>query len=240
MDVPCANCAAKVPIERDDPFLKCPFCESTLYLDRAKTFKAFRLPPVVPRSRVADLVHQHLELLELPRLSVRSCEGLLMPFWGVRGLRVQETIPAFSPVPAGFAGFRLPAAGAVPEGEPGPPGFERAACSEGSSAAWEGRGDVSGFGLYAVPFFKVGYGEAEGTYTAWVDAVEGVVRLESSPPPLTDRISKRFWRVMGYTFIGLTAEALLIPGGLAAASAVALTAAAAYPVLVGLFREGAE
>jgi hypothetical protein len=238
MDVPCANCAAKVPVERDDPFLRCPFCGSTLYLDRARTFKAFHMPPAVPRSRVADLVHQHLELLELPRLPVRSCEEMLMPFWGVRGPQVQDTIPAFSPVPAGLAGFRLPPAGAVPEREMGPPGFERVACSESSSAAWEGREDISSFGLYGVPFFKVEYGEAGETYTAWVDAVEGGVRLDVTPPPLTDRVSKRFWKVMGLLFLGLTAEALLIPNGMAASAAVALTAALLYPALSGLFREG--
>lgn len=238
MDVPCANCAAKIPIERDDPFLKCPFCGSALYLDRARTFKSFRLRPAIPRSRVPDLLYQHLDSMEAPRLPVRSCDGVLLPFWGVRGMEIQGTLPAFSPVPQGLAGFKMPPSGAVPDEDFDVRGFGRVPCSVESAAAWEGREDVSSFGLYAVPFYKVSYGDAGGAFTAWVDGLAGEVRLDESPPPLTDRITRRFWSVLGLAFLGLTVEALVIPSGLAAMAVVGLSALLIYPTVKGLFLEG--
>jgi len=238
MQVRCANCAAQITLERDDAFLRCPFCDSTLYLDRAQTFRRFTLPSAVPRARAADLLAGELAAQELPRLRLLKCDGALLPFWGVRGVEMQETIPAFAPVPQGLHEFRLPSAGAVPDAEGEAEGFQREPCSQGASVTWEGRQDVSSFALYFVPFYKLSYGEGGPAYTAWVDAVSGCVCLSQTPPPLTDRITRRFWRSLSLAFLALAFEALVIPNSWAALAVVAVTAAGLYPTLKGLFGGG--
>ena len=238
MQVRCANCAAQIDLERDDAFLRCPYCGSTLYLDRAQTFRRFTLPPAVSKTRAADLLAGELAAQELPRLPLRNCEGALLPFWGVRGVEMQETIPAFSPVPPGLHEFRLPSAGAVPDAEREEEGFRRESCSESASATWEGRTDVSSFGLYFVPFYAISYGDGGQAYTAWVDAVSGRVCLSQTPPPLTDRITRRFWRSLSLAFLALAVEALAIPNSWVALAVVAITAAVIYPTLRGLFGGG--
>jgi DNA-directed RNA polymerase subunit RPC12/RpoP len=238
MQVRCANCGAQITLARDDAFLRCSFCDSTLYLDRAQTFRRFTLPPAVPRARAGDVLAGELAAQELPRLQLLKCEGALLPFWGVRGVDMQETIPAFVPVPQGLHEFRLPSAGAVPDAEGDPEGFQREPCSQGASATWEGRPDVSSFGLYFVPFYKLSYGEGGPTYTAWVDAVAARVYLGQTPPPLTDHITRRFWRTLSLAFLVFAFEALVIPNSWAALAVVAVTASGFYPTLRGRFGGG--
>lgn len=238
MEVRCANCGAKIPLERDDSLLTCRYCGSTLYLDRGHTFLQFLLPPSVSPVRARDLLAQDLAEREVGVVAVRAVEGLLLPFWGVRGESLQESIPAFSPVPADLAGYRLPAAGAAGFDGKAPEGFTALACGEVSSASWEGRKDVASFGLYMVPFYKIAYGSGSAQYSAWVEAVSGRVYMARTPPPLTAAITRRFWSVLAGLFGLFTVEGLLIPGILWSAAAVAVTGAALYPMVRQALREG--
>jgi hypothetical protein len=221
MKVRCASCGGDIPLERDHPFLDCPYCASTLYLDRAQTFPRFVLPPSLPPSRAVLELKNAWRSNELPDLPLLETKGLLVPFWSVRGRESQGAVPAFSPRPPCLEEYRLPAAGArLGGGEP--EGFEVAPCSQGASTAWMGTEEGASYSLFLVPFFRITSGTSRKTYTAWVDAVTGEVRFDETPPPLSGHISRRFWTAMSLLFAVFTAESLLLPGA-AAAGAVLVT-----------------
>lgn len=238
MDVRCANCSAKIPLERDDALITCPFCNSTLYLDRAHSFLTFEFAPAITQQRACDLLAQELAAREIPRQPVVATKGLLLPFWGVRGEALQETLPAFSPVPSALSSFRLPSAGATVYRQEAPDGFSAVPCAEGASAAWEGREDISFFRQMMVPFFRVTYGVGGSTYTAWVDAVSGKVYGDQTPPPMTAAISRQFWGVLAVLFVVFALEGMLIPGFLPSALVIALTGVACVPLVRGAMGGG--
>ncbi|OYW01638.1 MAG: hypothetical protein B7X11_03945, partial [Acidobacteria bacterium 37-65-4] len=60
MNIRCANCSAEIPLERDEEFLVCPFCNSSLYLDRAHTFKSFLVKPAVSSAGAVNRLAQEL------------------------------------------------------------------------------------------------------------------------------------------------------------------------------------
>lgn len=234
MKIRCANCGAEIAVERDDAFLVCPFCNSSLYLDRAHTFKNLLLTAGLQEASARDLLQKELALREIPPAPARKVERVLLPYWGVRGESLQETMPAYSPAPAVLQGYRLPSAGAVfyEEGLAG--GFEPVACSEAASSRWEGREDVSSFALYRVPFYKISFGGGARAYTAWVEAVAGKVFMDDAPPPMSSEISSHFLKLVVLLFVIFTAIAALVPGFGLSLLAVAVAAAVAFPVLRGL------
>jgi hypothetical protein len=238
MDVRCANCGAKIRLERDDALVTCSYCGSTLYLDRGHTFLQFLLPPSVSPAQARDLLAQDLAEREVGAVSVRDVKGFLLPFWGVRGEALQESIPAFSPVPTELAGYHLPAAGATVFDGKAPEGFTAVPCGEVSSASWEGRADVASFGLYMVPFYRISYSAGSTAYTAGVEAVSGRVYLARTPPSLTSAITHRFWTVLALLFALFTVEGLLVPGLLPSAVAIAVTGALFFPAVRQALREG--
>ncbi|MEW6756781.1 MAG: hypothetical protein AB1347_01050 [Acidobacteriota bacterium] len=228
MKVRCASCGADFSPERDRPFLECPFCASTLYLDRARTFPRLVLPPVLSASRAVLELRNAWRSGELPELPVLETKGLLLPFWSVRGRESQGAVPAFSPRPSCLEEFRLPGAGAR-VGEAAPPGFEAVPCSQGASTAWMGAGEGTSFTLFMVPFFRIRYGSPRRTYTAWVDGVLGRTLFEETPPPLSAHISRRFWAAMSLLFALFALESFFLPGP-AAAAAVPLTGVFLFPL----------
>ncbi|MEW5763463.1 MAG: hypothetical protein ACOYXN_05555 [Acidobacteriota bacterium] len=228
MKVRCASCGGEFGLDRDLPFLDCPYCASTLYLDRARTFLRFVLPPSHSPARALLELREAWRKGELPELPVLKTEGLLLPFWSVRGSESQGAVPAFSPRPSCLEDFRLPGAGARVEGGE-PRGFTAVPCTQGASTAWMRPGEESSFSLYLVPFFRIQYGTARRAYTAWVDAVLGRAYFEETPPPLSAHISHRFWAAMSLLFMVFAVESFFLPGP-AAAAAVPLTGFLVFPL----------
>lgn len=237
MEVRCANCSGAIRLERADAFLRCPFCGSTLVLDRARTFRSFVLPPALSAAHASALLQKELASREMPRCQVTGVRGFLLPFWGIRGEALQETLPCFSPVPPALTGYKLPSAGAVPFAQEAVQGFDAVPCSPSSSAMWEGEEDVSSFAQYRVPFFKVGYGGGGADYAAWVEAVSGRVYLDRTPPAVSASISRRFWLAMTALLLFFTAEGLFVPGFGLSLLVVAASAALLFPFARGAFSE---
>ena len=203
MEIRCANCSAKITLERDDPFLKCPFCDSTLFLDRAQTFKRFQLPPSVSEARARSVLADELGRREMPRLPILQVKGLLLPFWGVRGKESGDTFPAFSPLPAALHGFRLPPAGALRFGRAS--GRLRAHTLLGQHLRPLAEPSRRRRVRVSTSFRSSGSasGQEKASYTAWLDAVVGSVHLEQTPPPLSGRITRRFWWALTLLFLSV-------------------------------------
>lgn len=231
MKIRCASCSAEIPLERDEEFLVCPFCHSSLYLDRAHAFKSWTLKPAVSATGAADRLAQELARREIPPVRATGTQALLAPFWGIRGGAMQETVPAFSPVPALLQGYRLPSADALGFDDSQTGAFSVVPCSESSSSRWEGRDDISSFTLYRVPFYRLSFGEGAAPYAAWVDAVTGKVYMDQAPPPRSEAISSRFLSVLFGLFALFTAVAAFVPGFGWSLIAVGATAALSYPLV---------
>ncbi len=236
MEVKCANCGAKIPLKVDVPFLSCPFCASTLYLDRSHTFNHYLLKPSISKTRALDLLKEELEKRELSRLPVLETRGKLLPFWRKRGGESLETIPAFPPPHPALEGYHLPPSGAELYDE-APEGFEEVACSESSSAHWESGGDTNAFSLFHIPFYEITTGSHRVRYTIWIDAVSGRLFLDQAPPSLTGKISSRFWGALVVLFLLFFGEAIVLPG-VWAFVAVVVTAAGVFPLLANFFEGG--
>jgi hypothetical protein len=238
LKIGCVNCGAEIGLERDEPFFVCPFCNSSLFLDRAKTFKDLLFLPLLPAAAARSKLAEELARREIPACAIQEVRPLLVPFWGVRGEALQETVAAFSPVPVGLQGYRLPSAESVFFSSEAAEGFEPMPCAEAASAVWQGRKDVSSFSLYRVPFFRVSFSAGAFTYEGWVDAVSGRVLLTQTPPPVSAAISSRFLALV-FTLFGLfTLVAAVVPGFGWSLVAVGALAAASVPVVKRLAAGG--
>jgi len=232
MQVKCAQCGGAIPLERDDAFLRCPFCASTLFLDRAATFIHMELVPALGETRARDLLAQELRRREIPEQPVRSVEKLKLPFWAVREAEALTTQAAFSPLPAALAEFRIPASGAsvVQEGPGGE--FRPVACAETASARWDPGNLPKGLALFAVPFYRIAFG-AKGSREceAWVEATTGGLWLGDTPPADTAQISRLSMAALVGLFLVVVLESALIPNAALGLVVALVTVVAAYPLL---------
>lgn len=240
MKIGCVNCGAEIGLERDEPFFVCPFCNSSLFLDRAKTFKDLLFLPILPAAAARSKLEEELARREIPPCPLGSVEPLLVPFWGVRGESLQETVPAFSPVPPGLQGYRLPSAESVFFKADSAEGFEPLPCAEAASSVWQGRKDVSTFSLYRVPFFKISFSAGAFSYEGWVDAVSGKVLLEQTPPPISGAISSRYLALVFTLFAVFALAAAVVPGFGWSLVVVGVLAAASVPLVKRFAARGDE
>lgn len=228
MKVRCASCGAHFQLERDAPFQLCPFCRSTLFLDRARTFLRFAFRPTVSPSQA----HLHLlaacRRMELPVLPLEEVRPCWIPFWGQRGRESEGALPAWTPRPAWLRGYRLPPAEAKVAGS------EEVSFAplqvETLSSTWMGEGEAGEYRLFLVPFYRAVLREGAASFVAWVDAVSGSVRFEKAPPSLTAALSRRYWSAMVGLFLLFFAESFFLPAG-AALAAVLATAFVFLPLL---------
>lgn len=236
MKIRCANCGAEIGLERDETFLVCPYCNSSLFLGGSKAFKHFLMPPVVSATGAKDALAKALGEREIPPVDVTGVERLLLGYWGVRGEALQETVAAFSPVPQALVDYVLPSSPSVFYEEGAVEGFSPVPSAEGASAVWEHREDVSSLALYEVPFYRVSFRSGACSYSAWVDGVSGRVYLDGAPPAQSDAITGRFLKLALSMLSLFTLEALVVPGFGWGLLVISVSAAAAFL----LVRRGAD
>lgn len=231
MHLNCAQCGGEFPVAVESPFARCPFCACHLYLDRATTFRHLGLPATLGRMAALDMVRDSARKSGFFLPGESAVSARVLPFWSVRAESLQETLPAFSPLPFALVPFRLPAAQPSwfrPEDYAGyevvPPGEE--------SLAWES-GGAGGpeIALYSVPFFRVRFGPGPRPAEVWVDAAGGRVFWGDAPAGGEGPAARRFLVVSVGLVAAFALEAALIPGFLPAAGAIAVTGAAAFPWL---------
>jgi DNA-directed RNA polymerase subunit RPC12/RpoP len=60
MEITCTQCGAKAPIEPETEFLRCPYCETALYLESDKSVKHFLMTPAVSGPDLGPLLQRQL------------------------------------------------------------------------------------------------------------------------------------------------------------------------------------
>lgn len=237
MKVPCVKCGGAVPLERDEAFLRCPFCDSTLFMDRASTFLHLNMAASLRETQAQDRLARELQRLEIPPQPVDSVEKLLLPFWEIRGGSTTTTEPAFAPIPDPLAGYRIPAGGASARGGSGAEEFAPVECAETASARWEG-GAPQGLSLVSVPFYRITFGGRQ--FSAWVDGVSGAVFPVQFPPSNASANHQRALKLFVGLFALFALEAALIPSAGLGFFAVAGTAVALFPTVKRKLTPGGE
>jgi len=236
MKLRCAQCHADFVPERDEAFLRCPYCHSFLFLDGSQTYKRLALPASIPASRAAALLRRDARRrdLALPGTGLQA-QGFLYPFWGIRGTDLQDTLPAFSPVPFALNAFRLPASKVQWDTGEDVKGFKRVDPGETRSLEWMDHPSITSFSLYAVPFYRFRFGAADSPYEAFVDGVKGTVLWGLTPPSSTIAASRRYWLLM-LALLAVTAGlAGFLPGFWVPFIAANAAAVASYPLFKKTF-----
>ncbi len=89
MQVTCSQCAAEVPVRQDEKFLFCPYCDSSLFLDRSRVVFNYRLKPThdeaSARSSLLRWMAGNDTVRDLDRkATVEEGRFIYYPFWYLR------------------------------------------------------------------------------------------------------------------------------------------------------------
>jgi len=82
MDIKCTQCGAKVPIETDTSTIRCPFCETALYVETDRTVKHYYMDPQVQATELNPVIQRKLSYMEIKDpVNVTTCGLVYFPFW---------------------------------------------------------------------------------------------------------------------------------------------------------------
>lgn len=191
------------------------------------------LPIRLGRAAAQDIVRDEAARAHRPLPGPLRISPVVLPFWSIRGESLQETIPAFSPLPLALAGFRLPAAQPSWFHAGNYPGFAVVEVPEGARLSWAEPAPGTEISIYSVPFYQLFYGDPFRPYEVFADASGSRVFWGLGPPKIDPAGSRRLVRAAA-SLMGIFAlESFLLPGTLPAAAGVGVTAALAYPWLRG-------
>ena len=84
MNIKCTQCGAKVPIEKDSDFIRCPYCETALYVDTERTVKHHYMAAQAQTKDLGPMVARKLSYLEVvDPVTVGKWSFFYFPFWRV-------------------------------------------------------------------------------------------------------------------------------------------------------------
>ncbi len=89
MQITCSQCAAEVEVRQGETFLFCPFCDSSLYLDRSKVVFNYRLKPTLDQGSAQAALFRWMggndTVKDLDsKAKVQECRFVYHPFWYFR------------------------------------------------------------------------------------------------------------------------------------------------------------
>jgi hypothetical protein len=222
-EIKCANCGGGCSLKMEQDFVICSFCNSTLYVGRASSFKEFCFDYAITEKRAESLFRESLKKMGIDKPPILSKKKVLLPFLSRKKDCIENTKAAFTPHPSFFENFVIPSGTPLflpPEakewGELVIPDDEAFLYFE------QAEGDKPS--IYHVPFYELSFGISGNPLKAYVDGVAGKVFCEPFPVAETSFENKRLL----YYFIGyflLFSLVSIIIKSVPAAFVVTLTAA---------------
>jgi len=238
MQINCTQCGAGVPIEEDSEFVRCPYCETALYVDTDRTLKHFYFVPQVTRRDLHLNIRRKLAYMEIDEsVKITEADMVYFPFWSL-SLTSGGTlgIPASPPPVEDLYEYKFPGGdlkffdqNILHEEEV----VEKELTLE--DAVMEARKDLdsdkarfSDAYLVHIPFYKVSYTCRNSENEAMVDAVSGDTFADEWPPAPQKQKDRVLGWITGLSLGLFLLEAALIPGILLLAPAYAVTGAGIY------------
>jgi DNA-directed RNA polymerase subunit RPC12/RpoP len=222
-EIKCANCGAAVPLETEQEFAICPYCNSTLYAGRASSFKEFCFEFIITEKRAESLFRDFMKKMGIDKPPILSKKKVLLPFLNRKKEGAETTRAAFTPHPSFFEDFAIPSGTPVflpPEAKE----WGELVIPDDEAFLFFEQSDGERPSVFHVPFYELNFGIAGNPLKAYVDGVAGKVWCEPFPLTATSLENKRLlYYFIGY-FLLFSLVAIVIKS-VPAAFAVTLTAA---------------
>lgn len=82
MEIKCTQCGGDVPIEEDAGFIRCPFCETALYVETDRTVLHYYMSVQVAVDDIGLTIARKLSYMEIKDpVAVQSSSVIYFPFW---------------------------------------------------------------------------------------------------------------------------------------------------------------
>ncbi|HPR63660.1 MAG TPA: hypothetical protein PK014_05505 [Thermoanaerobaculia bacterium] len=211
MKIRCAQCAGSIPLDQPESFIHCPYCDSSLFFEGAKTFLHFVIFPRIDSVAARRSLWNNLKREGVIHPGLKDIQMVMLPFWAVRGKGLQKTVPAFAPCPPELAGVLIPPAGVKLSRNDSADGWTFLEPTEQGEAVRDAYPGATEFSLYYLPFYHVVYGNTL-PYEAWIDGVEGRVHTLTLPPKELKKASMAFTFFVTLLFSLALLSSWLIPG----------------------------
>jgi hypothetical protein len=246
MDIKCTQCGAGVPITEDAAFIRCPFCDTALYVETDRTVTHYYLPAQAPVNDLPLYLRRKLAGFEVKdEVAVKGVTLVFFPYW-----RFDLATGKSHCLPAAAAPFEDLHRLKMPAGDLklfDPPKLEPHRVIEPQvllvDAALEVKTELANeaaqftaSSLVHLPLYFVGYACQGKDFRAVVDAVAGEVYADDWPPG-PQREKDRALGLIALLAVGLFLfEAALIPGLWLTLAAYALTALGLYYLARGVLQ----
>ncbi len=238
MDIKCTQCGAKVPIEEDSDFIRCPYCETALYVETDRTIKHYYMVAQKPDSDLGPVIQRKISYMEIKDpVEVTTHKISYLPFWKLEtsGGKVVVVPAAMTPLeglrkvaqPAGelkLYSAELTESFKVVE----PQALLEEAAAEGLILLDTPGLKFQSATLLHLPMYEVDYTCQNSAHKALVDAVSGEVYADQWPAA-PQKQKDRFFGLIAVLALALFAvEAAVLPGFWLVVLAYAVTSGLLY------------
>ena len=220
MKINCPQCGADIPPVDESGFVKCEYCDTTLYIDLHQAAQHYYYPFKINRNLIKSLLSRWLTRWELNLLpSFSKISQVYFPFWQIaKGTKTLFVPAAATPIqefnemkmPGGdYHQYRIELESEYEVTEPD-------IFLEGVLETYQGELEEIGGKLITLlihlPFYVVEYQYENGEYTAFIDGVQGDIYAEEIPPVSQLKMDSYFTAAMIVTILIFMTEFFLIPG----------------------------
>jgi len=238
MEINCTQCGAGIPIEEDSEFLKCPYCDTSLYVETDRTVKHYYITRNLGKDDLSPVIQRKLSYLEIKdKVEVSKSHMAYLPFWGlVTSGGKTIVIPASAPPLEDLDHVKIPAGDLKLYNDQleqdnevvQPKLLLEDAALEARNVLGDQKATYSSASLIHLPMFAVSYYCRGMRYRALVDAVSGEVYADDWPAAPQKQKDKVLGIIAAIAFFLFFVEAAVIPGFGWVILAYAVTGTAMY------------
>jgi len=221
MQIKCTQCGGDVPIEEDAGFIRCPYCETALYVDTDRTVLHYYMAAQAAAQDIGPTIQRKLSYMEInDPVAVQSSRILYFPFWRMdTTIGGSVTLPAAAPPMEDLESLKSPAGDLklytkklgeeFPVVEPEvllEDALVKAQKSLESEAV-----KFKSASLMHLPLYEVEYTCQKGQYRAIVEAVSGEVFADNWPAAPQKQKDRVLGWIAALAFVLFLLESALIP-----------------------------
>jgi len=239
MEIKCTQCGGKAPIEEDADFIRCPFCETALYIDADRSVKHFYMDPVVNEKDLGPLIQRRLSYMEIQSpVTVQTSRVILFPFWRFdSAIGGSLMIPAAMPPIEDMTQVKNPAGDLKLYSDDLSKRYQvvepELLLDDALVEAQRVLGTkdpvkFTGASMTHLPLIEVRYLCKEGEFGAVVEAVSGEVHADDWPAAPVREKDRALGLIALAAFVLFLAEAALVPWAIFLIPIYAITALGIY------------